>query len=53
MSEAPKRRGRPKVEKPKLPDGIIRWERPTGRVLDTNDSKDTIAYAESQGWKRV
>ena len=52
--ETPKRRGRkPKVEKPKMPEGIIRWERPTGMVLDTNDSQDTIDYAESLGWKRV
>ncbi len=53
------KRGRPRktpekpAERPALPDGVIRWERPSGRVLDTNDSQDTIEYAESQGWKRV
>ena len=29
------------------------WTRPSGSTIETNDSKATIAHAESQGWKRV
>jgi hypothetical protein len=33
------------------PDQIT-WTRPSGTTLTTNASEATIAYAESQGWKR-
>lgn len=31
---------------------MIIWIRPSGRKLTTNDSKATIAHAESSGWVR-
>ncbi len=30
----------------------IKWKRPSGSTIETNDSAETIAYAESLGWKR-
>ena len=31
----------------------MKWMRPSGNTIETNDSKETIAYAESLGWKQV
>ena len=32
---------------------LIKWKRPSGKEIETNDLKDTIALAESLGWKRT
>ena len=31
---------------------MIKWTRPDGTELETNDMKDTIEYCESLGWTR-
>jgi len=31
---------------------MITWMRPSGTPITTNDKKETIAFAESLGWKR-
>ena len=31
----------------------IKWIRPSGASIETNDADGTIAYAEAQGWKRA
>ena len=31
---------------------MIKWIKPSGVELETNDSKETVAYCESLGWKR-
>jgi len=31
----------------------MKWMRPSGNTIETNDSKETIAYAESLGWKEI
>ena len=31
----------------------IKWVKPNGNELETNDNKDTVAYCESLGWKRA
>lgn len=34
-------------------EGLIRWTRPSGSTLDTNDAPGTVEYCEAQGWKRA
>lgn len=29
----------------------MKWTKPNGTVIKTNDTKETIAYCESLGWK--
>jgi hypothetical protein len=31
----------------------MRWKKPSGLEIETNDHPDTIAYCESVGWKPV
>jgi len=31
----------------------MKWMRPSGFEIETNDSPETIKYAESLGWKQV
>jgi hypothetical protein len=31
---------------------MIKWVKPSGVELETNDLKKTVAYCESLGWKR-
>lgn len=30
----------------------IRWMRPSGSVIETNDEPGTVDHCEAQGWKR-
>lgn len=30
----------------------MKWIKPNGTEIETNDSEETIAYCESLGWKR-
>ena len=32
---------------------IIKWKRPSGNPLETNDSKETIGYLESLGYTQI
>lgn len=32
---------------------MIKWEKPNGTTIETNDSPETVAYCESLGWKRA
>ena len=32
--------------------GMIKWEKPSGVEIKTNSLSETVAYAESLGWKR-
>ena len=41
------------VEKVEAPvKWMITWMRPSGSPITTNDTKETIAFAESLGWTR-
>jgi len=31
----------------------IKWMRPSGREIETNDEEATIEYCESMGWERM
>ena len=31
---------------------MIKWKRPSGTFIETNEKQETIEYAESLGWKR-
>ena len=31
----------------------IKWKRPTGSLIETNDREDTIINAMKAGWERV
>ena len=31
----------------------MKWIRPSGSPIETNDSPETIAHAESLGWKEI
>ena len=31
----------------------IKWKKPDGTELETNDAKGTVEYAENAGWKRA
>lgn len=31
---------------------MIKWTKPSGQVIETNDRPETIAKAEQLGWKR-
>jgi hypothetical protein len=31
----------------------IKWIRPSGAAIETNEEAGTIAFAEDQGWKRA
>ena len=32
---------------------MIKWIRPSGSEIETNDSKETIEHCESLGWKKA
>jgi len=32
---------------------MIKWKKPNGTELETNEIKGNIEFAEAQGWKRV
>ena len=32
---------------------MIKWTRPSGSTIETNDSKATIEYAVANGWEQV
>jgi hypothetical protein len=32
---------------------MIKWIRPSGREIETNDNEETVTYCESLGWKRA
>ena len=32
---------------------MIKWIRPSGNEIETNNTKASVEYAESHGWKRV
>ena len=31
----------------------MRWKKPSGLEIETNDDKETVEYCESLGWERV
>ncbi len=33
--------------------GTIKWKKPNGTEIETNDVEANVKYAESLGWKRV
>ncbi len=32
---------------------MIKWKKPSGLEIETNDMEATVVYCESLGWKRV
>ena len=32
---------------------MIKWKKPSGIELETNDDQGSISFAESKGWKRI
>lgn len=32
---------------------MIKWKRPSGSTIETNDSSETVAYAKSLGWEEI
>jgi len=32
---------------------VIKWEKPNGNKIETNDLPATVAYCESLDWKRL
>lgn len=32
---------------------MIKWIKPSGVEIETNDLEETVAYVESLGWKRA
>ena len=42
------------MSKAKKDDGpaVIKWKKPTGKMIETNDLPDTIVAAMKLGWER-
>jgi hypothetical protein len=40
---------------PSFSNGVlmIKWKRPTGSIIETNETDETIKHAIASGWKRV
>lgn len=36
-----------------MSDKLIKWKRPSGEPLETNDRKETIEYLESLGYEQI
>jgi hypothetical protein len=32
---------------------MIKWEKPNGQIVETNEREETIAAAKENGWKRA
>ena len=32
---------------------MIKWKRPSGSIIETNETDETIKHAIASGWKRV
>ena len=32
---------------------MLRWKRPSGRTITTNEEKETVEHCESMGWEKL
>ena len=42
-----------KIEPTEAKEGCVKWKRPSGSTIETNDAKGTIEACEKMGWERL